>query len=133
MKMQTDMYKEVDLTKKIIGVAMRVHNKIGPGFPEKIYHQAMIIALDKEGLGIESEKEIDILYEDTYVGTFRLDLIINNKVVIELKAVSGEIPRVFQTQTISYLKASKIEIGLLINFGNERLEVKRLARYKNYQ
>src|SRR3990167_1194440 len=127
--MQTDMYKEVDLTKKIIGVAMRVHNKIGPGFPEKIYHQAMIIALDKEGLGIESEKEIDILYEDTYVGTFRLDLIINNKVVIELKAVSGEIPRVFQTQTISYLKASKIEIGLLINFGNERLEVKRLARY----
>jgi len=127
------MYKEVDLTKKIIGVAMRVHNKIGPGFPEKIYHQAMIIALDKEGLGIESEKEIDILYEDTYVGTFRLDLIINNKVVIELKAVSGEIPRVFQTQTISYLKASKIEIGLLINFGNERLEVKRLARYKNYQ
>ena len=127
------MYKESELTQKIIGTAIRVHNTIGPGFQEKVYHQAMIIALDKAGLMIESEKEFDVLFEEMWVGTFRLDLIVNEKVVIELKAVLGEMPKIFQTQTISYLKASGLEVGLLINFGNERLEIKRLARYKEFK
>jgi len=127
------MYKESDLTQKIIGIAMKIHLEIGPGFQERIYHQAMIIALDKEGLLVESEKEFDIYFEGTRVGTFRADLIIENKVIVELKAVVGEMPKIFQTQIISYLKASNIEIGLLINFNNQSLEVKRLANYKNYK
>lgn len=127
------MYKESELTERVIGIAMRVHNTIGPGFQEKVYHQAMIVALDKADLTIESEKEFDICFEEVWVGTFRLDLIVNERVVIELKAVVGEMPKIFQTQTISYLKASGLEIGLLINFGNERLDVKRLARYKDYR
>ncbi len=126
------MYKEGDLTRQIIGVAMKIHREIGPGFQERVYHQAMIVALRKEGLKVESEKKFDIKFQNIWVGTFRLDLLVSNKVVVELKAVSGEIPKLFQTQTISYLKASGLEVGLLLNFCNQSLEVKRFANYKNY-
>ncbi|HBU06745.1 MAG TPA: GxxExxY protein [Candidatus Magasanikbacteria bacterium] len=126
------MYKESELTRQIIGVAMRIHREIGPGFQERIYHKAMIVALENEGLGVESEKQFDIKYQNMWVGTFQLDLVVNSKVVVELKAVSGEMPKLFQTQTISYLKASKLEVGLLINFCNSSLEVKRFANYKNF-
>lgn len=133
VEMQTDMYKEAELTGEIIGIAMRVHNQIGPGFSEKIYHQAMIIALDAKGYMLESEKEFDIHFDDAFVGTFRLDLIVNEKIVIELKAVAGQMPKVFHAQTISYLKASGLEIALLINFGNDKIEVKRFARYNDFK
>jgi len=126
------MYKESDLTKKIIGLAMQVHNEIGPGYQESIYHNAMIVILESKGYKFETEKEIDIFFQNKLVGLFRLDLLIENKIVVELKAVVGEMPNIFKTQTISYLKASGVEIGLLINFGNPSLDVKRLARYHNY-
>jgi GxxExxY protein len=126
------MYREEELTRKIIGIAMAVHREIGPGYPEHVYHSAMIIALDQENLLFESEKEIDIYFRNNLITNFRLDLVVENSVVIELKAVVGEMPNIFKTQTISYLKASGIEVGLLINFGNDSLEVKRLARYKDY-
>ena len=80
----------------------------------------------------ETEKEIDVFFQKKLVGSFRLDLLIENRAVVELKAVVGEMPKIFKTQTISYLKASNIEVGLLINFGNPSLDVKRLARYHNY-
>jgi len=127
------MYKESELTKKIIGVAMAVHREIGVGYQEKIYHQAMIIALEDEHLLFETEKDVDIFFRNKLVGNFRLDLLIENTVVVELKAVVGEIPRIFQIQTISYLKAVSKEVGLLINFGNPSLEVRRLARYHDYK
>ncbi|MBT4120568.1 MAG: GxxExxY protein [Candidatus Magasanikbacteria bacterium] len=126
------MHKESDLTKKIIGLAMQVHNEIGPGYQESIYHNAMIVILEKEGYMFETEKEIDVFFQKKLVGSFRLDLLIENRAVVELKAVVGEMPKIFKTQTISYLKASNIEVGLLINFGNPSLDVKRLARYHNY-
>jgi len=126
------MYKEEELTRKIIGVAMRVHSAIGPGFQERIYQNAMEYVLRGDGLFLESEKEFDILFEGVWVGTFRLDLVVNGRVIVELKAVVGEMPKLFQTQTISYLKASKLEVGLLINFGNQSLEIKRLANYKDF-
>ncbi|MBI5222128.1 MAG: GxxExxY protein [Candidatus Magasanikbacteria bacterium] len=126
------MYRESDLTKKIIGIAMAVHREIGPGYQESVYHQAMIVALEEECLNFDTEKEIDIYFRDRMVGSFRLDLVIENRVVVELKAVCNEMPNLFKTQTISYLKASGIEVGLLINFGNPSLEVKRLGRYHNY-
>jgi GxxExxY protein len=92
----------------------------------------MEIALLKKGLSMESEKEYRVVYESVKVGTFRIDIVVDNTVIVELKAVCGDIPPVFQTQTISYLKASGLEVGLLINFGNRDIEVKRLARYSNY-
>ncbi|PIR75807.1 MAG: GxxExxY protein [Candidatus Magasanikbacteria bacterium CG_4_9_14_0_2_um_filter_42_11] len=131
--MQTDMYKHSELTHKIIGVSMNVHNKIGPGFQEKIYHRAMEIALKQEDLCTESEKEFRVRFNTKWVGTFRVDILVNDLIIVELKAVCGDMPPLFQTQTISYLKASGKEVGLLINFGNKQLEVKRLARYSNYE
>jgi GxxExxY protein len=126
------MFKEGKISKNIIGIAMRVHSKIGPGFNEKIYHRAMIIALKEHGFNIESEKEFSVYFQNRNVGKFKVDLVVDNKIIIELKAVSGEIPKIFQSQVISYLKASGIEVGLLVNFGNPSIEIKRLARYKNY-
>ncbi|MBI2436533.1 MAG: GxxExxY protein [Candidatus Magasanikbacteria bacterium] len=126
------MYKEEELTRKLIGVAMAVHREIGPCYPEHVYHRAMIIALGQENLLFEIEKEIDIYFRNNLITNFRLDLVVENKVVIELKAVVGEMPNIFKMQTISYLKASGIEVGLLVNFGNDSLEVKRLARYHEY-
>ena len=127
------MYKEADLTGKIIGIAIKIHNEIGPGFPEKIYHKAMVNTLTKNGHIVESEKEYKVIYNTESVGLFRLDLVVDQKIVVELKAVAGEMPKIFQAQTISYLKASGLEIALLINFGHTNLETKRLARYKNYK
>jgi len=127
------MYKESELTRKIIGLAMSVHREIGPGFQEKIYHRAMLRVLDSSDISYESEKVYDIFFRNNKIGIFRADLVIENKVIIELKSVFGENPKIFYMQTISYLKASKLEVGLLINFGNNSLEVKRLANYKNFK
>jgi GxxExxY protein len=132
MDWNKNLYKESDLTEKIIGIAMKVHRGIGPGFQERVYHQGMILALQDEQMVFESEKEFDVLYLGRWVGTFRVDLLVVGKIIIELKSVCGEMSDLFKTQLISYLKASGIEIGLLINFGNRKLEIKRLAHYHNY-
>ncbi|MFZ2189694.1 MAG: GxxExxY protein [Candidatus Magasanikiibacteriota bacterium] len=126
------MYKDVDLTKKIIGIAMKIHTQLGPGFKEEIYHQAMLNDLLEENFKVETEYEYDVYYKNKLIGIFRVDLLINNKIIVELKAVSGDLPKIFQTQTVSYLKASNLEVGLLINFSNPSLEVKRIANYRNY-
>ncbi|HBU06493.1 MAG TPA: GxxExxY protein [Candidatus Magasanikbacteria bacterium] len=124
--------KEWELTQKIIGIAIEIHKTLGPGFKEYIYHQAMINDLIENKFDIESEFEYDVYYKNKLIGTFRVDLLVNNKIIIELKAVSGELPKIFQTQTVSYLKASKLEVGLLINFGNPKLEIKRIVNYREY-
>ena len=126
------MYKESQLTGKIIGHAMDVHRKLGPGFKEAIYHTALFQVLAKNGFDVESEKEFDVYFDNDIIGNFRIDLYIENKIIVELKAVSGEIPILFKTQVVSYLKASNKEVGLLINFGNTSLDIKRFGNYKNY-
>ncbi|MFA7315037.1 MAG: GxxExxY protein [Candidatus Magasanikbacteria bacterium] len=126
------MYKDGQLTYDIIGLAMNVHKILGPGFKENIYQDALIKEIVNNGFYVECEKEFVVFYKGEKVGKFRVDLFVENKLVIELKAVSGEIPKLFQTQVISYLKASNKEVGLLINFGNTSLEVKRFGNYKNY-
>ena len=119
-------YKHSELTGKIIGCAMKVHRVIGPGFPEIIYMRCLLIELKKSGLSCEAEIEKDIYYEGIKVGSRRLDLLINNTVIVELKAVT-EVEPLFYNQIINYLKIFKIEIGLLINFGNTNLQYKRFA------
>lgn len=126
------MYKESQLTGKIIGVAIKIHKTLGPGFKEEIYHQAMLNDLIEQKFDVETEYEFDVLYNGQIIGLFRVDLMIDKKVIVELKAISGELPKIFQTQTISYLKASGLEVGLLINFGNPSLEIKRFGNYQNY-
>jgi GxxExxY protein len=119
-------YKHSELTGKIIGCAMKVHRIIGPGFPEIIYMRCLCIELKNSGVNFEIEVEKDIFYEGTKVGSRRLDLIIDNKVIVELKAVT-EVEPVFYNQIINYLKIFNIKIGLLINFGSTSLQYRRFA------
>ena len=119
-------YKHSELTGMIIGCAMKVHRVIGPGFPEIIYMRCLMIELKKSGLNFETEVERDIFYEGIKVGSRRLDLIVDNKVIVELKAVT-EVEPLFYNQIINYLKIFKIEIGLLINFENISLQYRRFA------
>ncbi len=133
MRTMTDFDgKYLDITGKIINAAFEVYNILGPGYQEIIYHNAMMIALINRGLKCESEKEFIIIFKGKIIGIHHLDLFVEEKVVVELKAVVGEMPDVFKAQVISYLKASKLEVALLINFGNDILDVKRLVRYKDY-
>ena len=119
-------YKHSELTGKIIGCAMKVHRVIGPGFPEIIYMRCLLIELKNSGLSCEAEIERDIYYEGIKVGSRRLDLLVNNTVIVELKAVT-EVEPIFYNQIINYLKIFRIEIGLLINFGNTSLQYRRFA------
>ncbi len=113
------------LTENIIGCAITVYKKLGPGFLESIYENAFIIELQKQNLQIERQREVVIKYDDFEVGRHRLDLIINNTIVVELKAVKN-IEDVHFAIVKSYLKALGKEHGLIINFSNKVFEVKRV-------
>lgn len=115
------------LTEKIIGCCFEVHKELGPGFIEKIYAKALQQQLRLEGLNIEVEKEFNVLFKGEFVGKFRCDLFVDGKVIVELKSVTGFTPQIFYNQLLSYLKASNVKTGLLINFGNTSCEVKRLS------
>lgn len=115
------------LTEKIINCCFKVHNELGPGFKERIYHNALKLFLDEEGLKYETEKAFEVNVKGERVGSFKLDLVIEDKVIVELKAVTGYIPEVFKYQLLSYLKVSGLHIGLLINFGNKSCQVKRFV------
>ena len=115
------------LTEKIIGCCFEVHRLIGPGFVQKIYANALQHQLKIENLSFVAEKEFKVIFKEQFVGTFRCDLFVGNSVIVELKAVTGYLPALFKNQLLSYLKASKIKTGLLINFGNSSCEVKRFS------
>ena len=115
------------LTEKIIACCFEVHSELGPGFTEKIYHKALMIAFEDAGLAYEAEKTFDVFFQDKKVGTFRLDLLVESKVIVEIKALTGNVPEVFKYQVLSYLKASGLHVGLLINFGNKSCHIKRFA------
>lgn len=115
------------LTKRIIACCFAVHNELGPCFPERIYHNAIKIAIKEDGLKFESEKEFEVYFKGKKIGKFRCDLVVEDKVIVELKSVTNKIPILFHYQLLSYLKASKIKTGLLVNFGNKSCEIKRLS------
>ncbi len=115
------------LTERIIACCFTVHRELGPGFNEKIYHNALKLVLAQEGLSYQTEKEFRVLYQDKQVGKFRIDLVIEDEVIVEIKALTGNIPSVFGYQLLSYLKASKLHTGLLVNFGNKSCQVKRFV------
>ena len=120
-------FEEDEITKKIIGCCFKVHSTLGPGFIEKIYAKALQYQLKKENLSFEYEKEFNVFFDEQLVGKFRCDLFVENAIIVELKSVTGFIPKLFQNQLLSYLKASNIKTGLLINFGNSSCEIKRLS------
>ncbi len=125
-KQITEIKNRDPLTERIIACAYKVHSELGPGFNEGIYHNALKIALEDQRLKYQTEKNFNVLFHGQDIGRLRLDLIIEDKVIVEIKALTGSIPTVFELQVLSYLKASGHKIGLLINFGNKSCQIRRL-------
>jgi GxxExxY protein len=118
-----------EITSIIIGSAMKIHNYFGTGFSEKIYQRSLIEELSRQGLKCSTEVEKKIFYDNVWVGNKRLDLIVENVVLVELKVIT-ELNKFCYNQVINYLKVFGLEVGLLINFGRESLEFKRLVNYR---
>jgi GxxExxY protein len=126
-KISMDKKIDDELTYKIIGCAMKVHNTLGNGFQEVIYQRCLAIELEKNNIDFLREQELPIYYEGIHVGTRRADFIVAGEVMVELKAII-KLEEVHLAQALNYLTAYQIEKGLLINFGSTSLEVKRLFR-----
>ena len=114
-----------ELTRKIIGCAMAVHSALGNGFQEVIYQRALAIELEMSGLCFIREQEMDIFYRDKKIGHRRVDFFVEDKVMVEIKALIN-LEDVHLAQAMNYLQAYGLEIGLLINFGAKSLEFKRV-------
>ena len=122
-------YKYSDLTGKIIGCSMEVHNILGNGFMEVIYQRALEKEMKLQGLSFAREFEMPIYYKEERIGTRRVDFLVNDVISVELKALV-KLEDVHLAQAINYLEAYNLEIGLLINFGAKSLEFKRLINPK---
>ncbi|HEY5124767.1 MAG TPA: GxxExxY protein [Ignavibacteria bacterium] len=116
-----------DITKKIIGCSYNVYNSLGFGFYENVYENAMIIELQKEGMKVQKEIPIDVFYDNQKVGFFKADLIVNDLIIVELKSVQILLKE-FEVQLVNYLVATKRDVGLLINFGPTKVEIKRKVK-----
>ena len=116
---------ETDLSGQVIGCAYDVSNVLGNGFTEKVYENALLIRLRKLGLNVCQQVPISVWFDDEVVGEFIADLIVENKLLIELKAVDA-LCSVHVSQCLNYLKATRLPLCLLINFGQPRVEVKRI-------
>lgn len=117
-------YLYQDTTEKIISCAYKVHNKLGFGFLEKVYENALKIELERFGLKVEKQKPLIVLYDDQVVGEYFADLLVNDSVIIELKTANN-IDKAHQAQLVNYLRATGIRLGLIINFG-EKVSIKRV-------
>ena len=121
-----------DITEKIIGCAMTVHRKMKNGYTEAVYQKCLAIELKKIGIEFLQEADIGIYYDNTIVGRRRVDFLIENKIAVELKAVS-ELTDTHLAQALNYLETNRLEIGLLINFGAKSLQFKRLINQHKLQ
>ena len=116
-----------ELTEKIIGCAYRVYNKMGFGFVERVYEKCMLIELSKAGIHAESQKPITVFYDDESVGEFVADIVVKDTIILELKSVR-KIIEAHEVQLVNYLVATKRPVGLIINFGENKVEIKRKVR-----
>jgi GxxExxY protein len=117
--------KHGELTKKIIGCGMKVHSTLGNGFQEVIYQRALSIEMHYAGLNFVREKEMEIFYRDQKIGKRRADFFVEEKIMVEIKAVI-KLEDVHLAQAMNYVQAYDLEIGLLINFGSKSLDFKRV-------
>jgi GxxExxY protein len=122
-------YKYSEITENIIGCAMRVHQKMQNGYPEKIYNNCLIIEFKKESISFQNELELPIYYEMTEVGKRRVDFLVDGKVLLEIKAIS-ELTDTHLAQALNYLDVLNLEVGFLLNFGAKSLEIKRIINNK---
>src|SRR5262249_12836917 len=114
-----------DLTEKIIGAAIQVHRNLGPGFLESVYENALVIELEKRKMKLEQQKEIKVMYEGLEIGKHRLDLFVENEIVVDLKTIKC-LDDIHFAVVKSQLRAAGRKHGLLLNFSNVKLEAKRV-------
>ena len=127
-----NQYVVSGLTGEIIGAAMEVYNQLGTGFLESVYDEALAVELTQRKIRFERQKELPVFYKQELIKKFVCDFLIDSRVIVEVKAIKalGDIDRM---QLTSYLKASRVEIGLLLNFGGESLDFKRVIFSNNSQ
>ena len=116
----------MNLSNRVIGCAIEVHSVLGSGFIESVYDNALAYELTMRQIGFERQVPIDVWFRDQIVGRFAADYLIEGKLILELKALKGLHPAAI-AQVLNYLKASKLQVGLLLNFGNTKLEIKRVV------
>ena len=126
------MLKHEKVTEMVIGCAYRVHNRMGYGFLESVYERCMAVELGKMGLKAESQRPITVYYEGQNVGEFVADLVVDGTIIIELKSVT-RLVKAHEVQFVNYLTATRTDVGLLLNFGPEKVEVKRKFRLPRSQ
>ncbi len=119
------MLKYEEMTDKIIKAFYETYNELGTGFIESVYENALYNVLVNYGLRVEKQKEIQVYFRGDIVGNFRTDLIVENKIILELKAVNKIIP-IYEAQLINYLKATEIEVGFIMNFGHKPEFIRRV-------
>jgi len=115
------------LSYDVVGRAQRVHSALGPGFPKVVYHKALCRELMKAGIPFDSEKGAEVFYDGVLCGEFRMDIVVDSKIVLELKALAG-LTDDHLAQAMSYLKATALKLAILISFGAKTLERRRVVR-----
>ena len=118
------LYK--DLSYKITGLAMEVHSKLGYGFLEKVYENAMMVLLRREGIHAKQQAPITVYFDGEVVGDYYADILVEDNIILELKAIK-RITDAHRAQTLNYLKATGLHLAILLNFGKERLKYERFA------
>jgi GxxExxY protein len=121
------MKPEYDLPGRIIGLAMKIHSTLGSGFLESVYHAALAHELRKANISFESKKPITVYYDGIVVGEFVADFLVEKELIVELKAIRT-LTAIDEVQTVNYLTATRKDVGLLLNFGAERLQFKKKFR-----
>ncbi len=127
MNLNGNHVEDDPLTAKVIGIAIEVHKELGTGFDESVYHRSMEIALADAGLHFVSQTPLTVYFRGHVVGSFKADLVIEGCLLLELKAAEN-LPLSAEIQTVNYLKASGLKIGLILNFGAAPLQIKRKYR-----
>lgn len=130
-------YLHSDISEKILKAYYNVYNKLGYGFLEKVYEHAMMIELKRSGLAAEAQRRIKVYYDEFEVGEYFADIIVENSIIIELKAMEN-LCQEHEAQLVNYLKATQIEVGILLNFGKtpqhkRRVFTNDLKTFKNHQ
>ncbi|MFI5211772.1 MAG: GxxExxY protein [Ignavibacteria bacterium] len=128
---EKENYIHTEITEQIIGEAFKVYNALGSGFLEKVYCKALSKKLIEKGLDIKCECPVKVYFEGEIVGDYFCDILVNDKVIVELKAVET-LSKIHEVQLVNYLKATALEVGLLINFG-EKIEIKRKILTKDHK
>lgn len=125
MKNNKILYKE--LSYKIIGLAMEVYNKLGYGFLEKVYENALMILFQREGIQAEQQVPIKVYFEGKIIGDYVADILVENKIILEIKSVENIID-VHRAQVLNYLTATGFHLAIILNFGKEKLEFERFVK-----